>query len=160
MTKVIYLATQHSSQTGAVLLAQLTIDHLIDHDAYTGSEFETGRLNRVVTDDHIVDRPGKIRFAVRRDSDAGKSLLAGEWEATQTKFYQTYINEQETVSSSTVRPPNGLSATGSIDETEYSTEPVILFCTPRGVSVCDGPQAASMLDELDKLWIVPVEVYQ
>ena len=153
MTKVIYLATQHSSQTGAVLLAQFTIDHLIDQNAYTGTEFETAWLNRVVTDDHIVDRPGKIRVAVRRDSDAGKSLLAREWEATQTKFNEMYIDKQENISPMTVCLTNALSAS-------ESNEPVILFCTPRGVSVCDGPQAASMLDEPDKLWIVPVEVHQ
>lgn len=161
MTKVLYIATQHTSQAGAVLLAQLTIDQLVDRGGYLGHTFESDYLCQVETDAHTVDRTGKLRVAVPVDSQAGEHLLTQEWEVTQRELYESYVNnDKQNNGSEDEQVTNTLGhVIKSSDQIAHSESPAILFCNYHGVAVSSTDETSRMLTERQDLWIVPIEIH-
>ena len=161
MNKILYVVSQQPTQVAAVLLAQVTTNQFFDHKEYSGSAFASDWLNRIETDGHTADVTGELRVAVPYDSQAGKSLLSEDWEATQSEFYQTFTEEQQQNASSSEELPTSplTDASESFDEVDHSRGPVMLFCNNHGVAVPSVNSLLDILNERDDLWIVPVEIH-
>jgi len=160
MTNVLYIATQHTGQDGAVLLAQLTIDQLFDRETYVGHTFESDHLRQVETDTHTVDRTGKLRVAVPVDSQPGEYLLTQEWEVTQRELYESYMNNSNQNNGSEDEQATNIlrHVIKSSDQIAHSERPAILFCNYHGVVVTSADETSRMLTERQDLWIVPIEI--
>lgn len=161
MIKVLYLATQHTTQDDAVLLAQFTIDQLFDRETYVGHTFDRDYLRQIETDTHIVDRTGKLRVAVPVDSQAGEQLLTQEWEVTQRELYESVVNNNQQNNSSEDKQATNIlgCAVKSLNQIAHSERPAILLCNHHGVVIPSANKTSRMLNERQDLWIVPVEIH-
>lgn len=154
-----YFITQTTSRTDALVLTELIVDNMIGRDAYTGHAFDSPYLSRVETDEHTLDRRSKLRVAVPRYSQAGRSLLAEDWEATQSKFYDTFEKLQQDPSSSDERSiSTSINTFNAFEQVEQLEGPVITTVDNHNIVAPSVCEISRILDERDYLWIIPLEL--
>jgi len=131
---------------------------MIGRDAYTGHAFDSPYLSRVETDEHTLDRRGKLHVAIPCHSQAGRSLLAENWEATQSKFYGTFEKLQQDPSSSDERSISTSNNTfKAFEQVEQLEGPVITTVDNYNIVAPSVSETSRILDERDNLWIIPLE---